>query len=133
RLDRNSGRIGWTHDLSSYRGLAADDASLYVAGADGTLVKLSRSTGAVLWQQRVLARRQLSTPAVYHGQIVVGDLQGYVHWFDPANGTYLARVRVGKSHITTAPVVAGDLLLVFNDDGTLAAYRTPEAPPAVTH
>jgi outer membrane protein assembly factor BamB len=126
RLDRNSGRIGWTHDLSSSRGLALDDASLYVAAADGTLVKLSRATGAVQWQQRVLARRQLSTPVIYHGEVVVGDLQGYVHWFDPATGTYQARVRVGKSQISAAPIVAGDLLLVFNDDGTLVAYRTTQ-------
>ncbi len=126
RLDRNSGRIDWTHDLSSSRGLALDDASLYVAAADGTLLKLSRATGAVQWQQRVLARRQLSTPVIYHGEVVVGDLQGYVHWFDPATGTYQARVRVGKSQISAAPIVAGDLLLVFNDDGTLAAYRTTQ-------
>lgn len=127
RLDRASGRVDWTHDLSSYHGLALDGAALYVSGADGTLVRLARSSGAVQWQQRVLARRELTTPAVYHGQIVVGDLQGYVHWFDPATGSYLARLRVGKSHISAAPVVAGDLLLVFNDDGTLVAYRSPEA------
>jgi outer membrane protein assembly factor BamB len=127
RLDRGSGRIGWTHDLSSYHGLALDDAALYVSGADGTLVRLARASGAVQWQQRVLARRELTAPAVYHGQIVVGDLQGYVHWFDPATGSYLARLRAGKSHISAAPIVAGDLLLVFNDDGTLVAYRSPEA------
>lgn len=128
RLDRNSGRIAWTHDFSSYRGLALDDTALYVSGADGTLIRLSRESGAVQWQQRILANRELSTPVVYHGQLVVGDRDGYVHWFDAASGRYLARVRAGKSRISGAPVVAGDLLLVFNDDGTLAALRTPDAP-----
>ncbi|HTT05326.1 MAG TPA: outer membrane protein assembly factor BamB [Steroidobacteraceae bacterium] len=128
RLDRNSGRIAWTHDFSSYRGLALDASALYVAGADGTLIRLSRQNGAVQWQQRILANRELSTPVIYHGELVVGDRDGFLHWFDPASGRYLARVRVGKSRISAAPVVAGDELLVFNDDGTLAALRTPDAP-----
>jgi outer membrane protein assembly factor BamB len=128
RVDRNSGRIAWTHDFSSYRGLALDDTALYVSGADGTLIRLSRQTGAVQWQQRILANRELSTPVVYHGELVVGDLEGYLHWFDAASGRYLARVRVGKSRISGPPIVAGDELLVFNDDGTLAALRTPDAP-----
>ncbi|HLK71833.1 MAG TPA: outer membrane protein assembly factor BamB, partial [Steroidobacteraceae bacterium] len=125
RLDRNSGRIAWTHDVSSYRGLAADDAALYVSGADGTLMRLSRQSGAVQWQQRTLANRELSGPAVYHGAVVVGDLAGYVHWFDAATGRYLARIRIGKGRISGAPLVVGELLLVFNDDGTLAALQTP--------
>jgi outer membrane protein assembly factor BamB len=128
RLDRNSGRIAWTHDFSSYRGLALDDAALYVSGADGTLIRLSRQNGAVQWQQRTLANRELSTPVIYHGELVVGDRDGYLHWFDAASGRYLAWVRVGKGRISGAPIVAGDELLVFNDDGTLAALRTPDAP-----
>jgi outer membrane protein assembly factor BamB len=128
RVERNSGRIAWTHDFSSYRGLALDDTGLYVSGADGTLMRLSRQSGAMQWQQRILANRELSTPVVYHGELVVGDRDGYLHWFDPATGRYLARMRVGKSRISGPLIVAGDLLLVFNDDGTLAALRTPDAP-----
>lgn len=128
RVDRNSGRISWTHDFSSYRGLALDDTALYVSGADGTLIRLSRQSGAVQWQQRILANRELSTPVLYHGALVVGDLQGYLHWFDAATGRYLARVRVGKSRISGAPIVADDELLVFNDDGSVAALRTPDTP-----
>lgn len=128
RLVRDSGRILWTHDLSSYRGLTVDADALYVADADGMLVRLSRQTGAAQWQQKVLANRELSAPVVYHGEVVVGDLDGYLHWFDPATGRYLARTRVGKHRISAAPVVAGDLLLVFDDDGELTALRTPVTP-----
>jgi len=128
RVERSNGSIAWTHDFSSYRGLALDATALYVSGADGTLIRLARQTGAVQWQQRILANRELSAPVIYHGELVVGDLQGYLHWFDAASGRYLARVRVGKSRISAAPIVAGDELLVFNDDGTLAALRTADAP-----
>jgi outer membrane protein assembly factor BamB len=127
RLVRDSGRILWTHDQSSYRGLAVDGNSVYVSDADGNLVRLNARTGAVVWQARQLANRELTAPVVYHGRLVVGDLQGYLHWFDPATGRYLARVRVGKRRISAAPVVAGDSLVVFDDSGRVTALRTPLA------
>jgi hypothetical protein len=34
-------------------------------------------------------------------------------------------VRAGKGRVSAAPVVAGDLLLVFTDAGELSAFRGP--------
>ena len=127
RLVLDSGRILWTHDLSSYRGLTVDGNSLYVSDANGDLVRLNAQNGTVIWQDKQLVNRELSAPVVYHGAIVVGDLAGYLHWFDPATGRYLARVRVGKQRIGATPAVADGLLLVFDDGGQLAAYRTAGA------
>ena len=125
RLSRDNGQSMWTHDLSSFRGLAVDGDGVYVSTADGDLVRLDRRTGAVQWQQKVLERRELSAPVVYRGRVVVADLDGYVHWFDPATGAYLARVRAGRHRVSTTPVIAGDLLLVFTDGGDLSAFRAP--------
>lgn len=127
RLVRESGRILWTHDLSSYRGLTVADNAVYVSDANGDLLRLNAQTGSVVWQNKQLANRELSAPVMYHGAIVVGDLQGYLHWFDPATGHYLARVRVGKRRISAAPVIAADLLMVFDDGGKLTVLRTPAA------
>jgi outer membrane protein assembly factor BamB len=129
RLMRDSGQSIWTRDLSSFRGLTVDGDAVYVSTADGELVRLDRATGAVRWQQKALERRDLSAPVVYRGRVVVGDLQGYVHWFDPATGAYLARERAGKRLVSTTPVIAGGLLLVFTDGGELSAFR---APPVAT-
>jgi len=125
RLVRDSGQIVWAHDLSSYRGLVANADALFIATAEGDMVRLDRATGAEQWRQKGLERRQLSAPALYGGRIVVGDFAGFVHWLDPANGNIVARASVGKRHISDAPLVAGDLLLVFSDGGDLSAFRVP--------
>jgi outer membrane protein assembly factor BamB len=126
RLARDTGQILWARDLSSFRGLAVDSNAVYVATAEGDVVRLDRRTGAEQWRQKTLERRQLSAPVVYRGRVVVADLGGVVHWLDAANGAELARHSVGKHRISTPMVVAGDLLLVFADDGQLAALRAPE-------
>jgi outer membrane protein assembly factor BamB len=130
RIDRDTGRVIWTHDISSYRGFAVDAQALYVATAEGDVVRLDRQNGAELWRQKALEHRQLSTPALYGGHLVVGDLQGFVHWIDPANGALLARARTGKAPVRTAPLVSQGLVVVFSDGGDLRAFRTPVAPVA---
>jgi outer membrane protein assembly factor BamB len=131
RLARDTGQILWKHEWSSYRGLTVDDNALYISSADGALARMDRSNGAVQWQQKVLARRELTAPAVLGGRVVVADLDGFVHWFDGADGAYLARVSAGKGRVSAPPRVVGDLLLVFTDGGELSAFRAgaTTAPP----
>jgi len=129
RIARDNGQIVWARDLSSFRGLAVDANGVYVSTAEGDLVRLDRRTGTEQWRQKSLERRQLSAPSVYHGRVVVADLAGIVHWFDAATGDPLARTSLGKQRISTPPVVADELLLVFGDGGELNALRAP-APAA---
>src|SRR5665213_475655 len=127
----DSGQIWWSHELSSYRGLALDDDNVYVSTADGDVVALKRRTGVELWRQKALGHRGLSGPAVAGDAIVVADYQGYVHWLDKATGAIRGRVRAGKSRYTNSPVYAGGLLLMLNDRGVIDAFRaTPIAARA---
>lgn len=126
RLSRDNGQIVWARDLSSFRGLAVDANAVYVSTAEGDLVRLDRRTGTEQWRVKSLERRQLSAPVIYRGRLVVGDLAGFVHWFDVATGDPIARVSIGKKQrVSSPPVVADDLLLVFGDDGELTALRAP--------
>ena len=123
RVSRETGAVVWAQDLSSYRGLAIDAQSIYVSTADGEVVKLDRNDGVEQWRQKALLRRQLSAPAVYHGHVVVADLDGVVHWLKTSDGSFEARSQSG-GRVSAPPTVAGELLLIHNDDGGLRAFRT---------
>jgi outer membrane protein assembly factor BamB len=144
-LSRDTGEILWTHDMSSYRGLAIDSGSVYVSTADGSVVRLDRMNGTEQWTQKALARRQLTAPVIYGGYVVVADAGGVIHWLDPTSGEFVSRALVDKSgasksvqskgislklRISSEPIVAGDLLLVFSDSGLLSAFH---APPLASH
>lgn len=132
RLTRESGEVVWSRDLSSYRGLAVDADGVYVSTADGDVVRLDRRNGTEQWRQKGLERRQISGPTVYGGRVVVGDLDGVVHWLDPATGNFVAREMIGhKRRIGFAPVVAGAQLLIFSESGELSAFRGPAVVAAV--
>ena len=130
-LALDSGQLWWSHDMSSYRGLAVDDENLYVTQSDGTVVAMRQRDGAEVWRNVKIRRRGLSTPVVLGGAIAVADYQGYVHWLDKNSGVFVARVQTSKQRVSNPPVGANNIVVVLTDGGTLAAFRTtPRALPA---
>jgi outer membrane protein assembly factor BamB len=130
----DSGQIWWSHDTSSYRGIALDDDTVYVSTAAGEIVALKRRTGIEVWRQKALSHRGLSAPTVAGDAIVVADFQGYVHWLDRKTGNLVGRIRAGKVRYSNPPVYAGGLLLVLNDRGVIDAFRaSPVAAPPAKH
>jgi outer membrane protein assembly factor BamB len=129
-LALDSGQVWWSHDMSSYRGMAVDNDALYVATADGEIVALHRKDGIEMWRQKALLHRQLTAPVISGNAIAVGDFQGYVHWLDTQTGALIGRARSGKRAFNMTPVAVGDLLLVIDDTGHISAFRaTPLATP----
>jgi len=128
-LALDSGQIWWAHDMSSYRGLAADAENLYVTQSDGVVVALRQRDGSELWRNDKLKRRALSAPALTSTALALADFQGYLHWLDKTTGELVARERVAKFRVSNPPVAAQDTVVVLTDSGHLAAFRaTPSKP-----
>jgi outer membrane protein assembly factor BamB len=122
-LALDTGQVWWSHDASSYRGIAIDDDALYIANAAGEVVALRRRTGAEVWRQKALLHRGLSAVALTDNAVVTADYQGNVHWLDKATGELAARVQSGKVRVSNPPVVSGNMVVVINDAGRISAFR----------
>jgi outer membrane protein assembly factor BamB len=123
RVDRDTGQLQWTRDISSYSGLATDEDGLYVTSAEGSVVKIGRRTGIEMWKTDQLSHRRLSPPAVVGPYLVVADLDGYVHFLDTASGEFVARVKSSGGRVTAAPVVSGNTVVMIDNNGDLTALR----------
>lgn len=121
-IDIAGGHTRWNRDLSSATGVALGQ-HLFVSDSTGKVVSLDQHTGGALWTQDALEHRQLSAPAVAGGYVAVGDLEGYVHWLHPDDGSLVARERNGRDAIRSAPLAIGDVVYVTTIDGQLTAYR----------
>jgi len=103
--------------------MAADWNSAYTTRADGEVIALTRTNGVELWRNDDLIRREPTVPVPFHTYVVVGDFEGYLHFFSSIDGEPVARLRLGKKAITSAPLVVANRLYVQSDDGTVAAYE----------
>lgn len=120
-LDVESGRIQWQRDASTYSGVALGYGSVYLSLASGTVEGVDERSTTALWTNNALARRQLSAPAVFSSYVVVGDREGYLHLLSQVDGRFVARERIDSSGLRARPVVEGDWLYVFSNDGKLVA------------
>lgn len=122
-LSASNGRQLWTRTLSSYTNVDVSASQVYAVDADSAVWALDRTTGASMWKQDAFEHRWLSGPAVQGNYVVVGDLEGYVHWLSISDGKEVARERLSKKAIQATPVVVGDLVFVEDIDGRVGAYR----------
>jgi outer membrane protein assembly factor BamB len=127
-LASESGQVLWSREISTFEGVSADWNNLYTVTEKGEIVALTRLNGDEAWRQASLLRREPTLPIAFHTSVVVGDLEGYLHFFSNFDGDPVARLRMGGAAITAEPVVVADRLYVQNDAGELAAYgvREPE-------
>ena len=129
-LAAESGQLLWSREISSPGGVTADWNNIYTVGAGGEIIALLRRNGDDVWRQESLLRREPTTPVPFSTAVVVGDFEGYVHFFNNFDGRPVARERVGKGMVSGPPVVMGGKLFVQSESGTLTAFevRLPESP-----
>ncbi len=121
-LALESGQILWARELSSYNEFALDFLNIYVTTETSELVAVSRRNGREAWRVATLLNRDVSGPAAWKNSVVAGDFEGYLHWFNAANGELQARMRAGSTRIAVAPIVVGDLIIAQSEDGKLYAF-----------
>jgi outer membrane protein assembly factor BamB len=122
-LELFSGKVIWRRDMSSYAGLGVGAENVYVTDELSNVWALKRSNSASMWRQAKLEARRVSPPAVFGRYVVVGDLEGYLHWLRKDDGQFVARVKVDSDAIIAAPVATPFAIYVYGSGGELTALQ----------
>jgi outer membrane protein assembly factor BamB len=124
-VDLRNGETLWQRELSTYRNLAIDAEMLFASNAQGHLVALDRRNGFVVWTQKALENRQLSAPALIGDFVVVGDMEGYLHFMKRDDGSFVAQTSVDSDGLQTQPQALDRQLLVYDRSDTLHLLALP--------
>ncbi|AMX03086.1 outer membrane protein assembly factor BamB [Microbulbifer thermotolerans] len=122
-LSREDGRGLWARDASTHQSVAVGAGNVYLSDAGGSVYAYNVGNGQIVWNNNELLRRELSAPAYFSDVLVVGDLEGYLHVLDPANGHFIGRKRIDGDPVRIPMLVDGDLLFALSDGGELVALR----------
>lgn len=121
-LSLESGQILWQRDISSHAELGADTSNLYVTDDKGHVWAIDRFSGASVWKQEKLQARQVTGPVVMGNKVIVGDLEGYLHWLNKETGEFTTRNQVSSDRILTQAITANDILFSYSSGGRLSAF-----------
>jgi len=123
-FDVATGQAVWGREMSSTSGLSLDAGYAFVSDDKGAVHALDRSGGTSVWKQDKLRLRNLSAPLPLGHEIVVADIQGYVHFLARDSGAFVGRVATDGSPISTNPVMLPNGgFLVLTRNGGLYAFN----------
>ncbi|MBK4775513.1 outer membrane protein assembly factor BamB [Candidatus Pantoea edessiphila] len=120
-IDLISGEILWQQNFSNVKKLIVNNNHIYIIDINDRLFSLSTDSGSVIWVQNNLKYRQLTSPIIYKNYLVVGDMQGYLHWINTKNGEFVAQQKLSDSGFQTDPIVADKELLIQCNSGNIYA------------
>ncbi|WP_341501790.1 outer membrane protein assembly factor BamB [Gallaecimonas sp. GXIMD4217] len=119
-IELRSGRVLWKRDYSSYRSMVVVGYDLLLVDDRGYLYALDRRNGLEKWSQPMLENRRVTAPTVVGSKVVVGDFEGYLHWFDLGTGELLGRKKIDSSGLYARPLLMDDKVVVQSRDGDVA-------------
>ncbi len=122
-FDTSNGNALWARDFSSSVGMDRDARFAMVTDDRDAVHALDAYSGASVWKQDALARRQVSRPLIVGDYVIVGDLEGYVHALERETGAFAARDRSGSRPIAADPVAFGRGFVVQGKGGDITAYE----------
>lgn len=122
-VDGPSGRPLWSRPFSTFTSLDVNNNAIYGVNDDSQVWSFDKNGGADMWKNDSLKYRWLTGPAVQGDYVVVGDLEGYVHWLQTGDGALAGRERLSKKAIRAQPLVVGDTVYVEDVKGRIGAYR----------
>jgi len=117
-----TGRGLWARDVAAVGGIEVDARLVAVADDRGHIHAFSRS-GASLWRQEALARREPSAPVSVGGHLVLGDLQGQIYALSRDDGAIVARFPTDGTPVITQGVRFERLAILQTSGGTLVAIE----------
>jgi outer membrane protein assembly factor BamB len=121
-IDRDRGQPLWARDIPSSNTLGFDFKRAYVADDKGVIHGLDRVSGASTWTQEAFKGRVPSGLLSYGDYVWFGDVEGYVHLIDRANGALSARAGTDGSQILLPPLQTSVGVLVATRDGALVMF-----------
>ncbi len=89
-----NGRKLWEREIGAYSGMAMAGNTLFVSDKNSEIWALDRNSGGTLWKQGLVRGRSLGTPLIQGRYLMVGDFEGYLHWFAQEDGHIAGRSRV---------------------------------------
>lgn len=121
-MELRSGQILWQREIGSVNDIIVDGGHIYVADQTGKVMALDMQNGTTQWTQSDLQYRNLTSPVLFDGYLVIGDAEGYLHWLNSDDGRFVAQNKVDSSGLQATPVVAGGKLLIQARNGEVYAY-----------
>ena len=98
-FDPSQRRAVWSTDASSFHSPLIIKGLIIVMNNDGSIISFSGQTLSESWTNEEYLRRGLSNATEHDGNVVFGDIEGYLHVINPLTGRTVGREKISGNPI----------------------------------
>lgn len=132
-LTVDNGQVLWSRKFSSFKAMDIDEEAIYLTDDNSHIWSIDRRTGSAFWKQDILQHRKLTAPRLLNDKIVVGDLQGYIHFLDKSDGRVVARIQPSDVKYIAQPEVIESKIVTIDLSGQLFVITQDKTVPTPTY
>jgi len=103
-LSKSAGTILWRSDFGGATAPIVSGDKLFYSSSKGYLISVAKSDGKLLWKKET-SLGVFTEPVLYKGNIVVGESQGSLLFFDLLSGEKLAHFDPGRGIMSRINIV----------------------------
>ena len=115
--------LRWSRIAGGQQAVGGDADYVFGADASDRLSAWKAGAGELVWTNERLLYRALSAPLSAGKTVMIGDLEGQVHFLGRDDGKTLLRLPTDGSPVVVQPVLSGSTMLVVTRNGGLFAFR----------
>jgi outer membrane protein assembly factor BamB len=114
-IDRRSALVNWSRPLSSSHGFNLSENSLVIVHETNSIYSLNNEAGKTNWKNEDLKYRNIGRGAIVGNYLVVGDFEGFLHFFNLNDGKLSNRIKMSGSQIIDNIIVVNENKLIATD------------------
>ena len=115
--------LRWSRNAGGQQAVGGDADFVFGGDATDRLTAWRAAGGELAWTNERLLYRGLSAPLSAGKTVMLGDVDGQVHFLAREDGKTLLRLPTDGSPVVAQPVLAGTTVLVVTRNGGLFAFR----------
>lgn len=119
-LDVMTGTLLWSKDFSTSRGLVIDEINVYIIDNDGLIYAFDKNTGRLLWKNKELLNRNLSSIALINERLFTIDEFGNMFIIDNKTGNVLSITETNFTNGASDPISINDSVIIQSGNGYIA-------------
>ena len=121
--DADRATLRWSRNAGGQQAVGGDADFVFGGDATDRLSAWRAGGGELAWTNERMLYRSLSAPLSAGKTVMLGDLDGQVHFLAREDGKTLLRLPTDGSAVVAQPVLSGTTVLVVTRNGGLFAFR----------
>ncbi len=120
-INGEQGDLLWKRKLSGVTAPTVYGPYIFLSDAEGNIWAFDRKDGSALWKQDGLKNRSLTSPLISGVNLVVGDIDGYLHWLSGEDGHFVGRMKMDADGVSATPLLFGKKVISYGKSGKLSS------------